>query len=233
MLRALHSLSGVLPVGLFMLLQLWTHAKALDGAEAHQDAMRSMSGLPSAPLWEALILVPLAFHAIYGVVLAARPRYNVGRYPFSHNWMFTLQRFGGLLALLFITFHMASFWLQTRLGRVDVADLHELMVARLSATSMGVPWMAVGYIVGLGACAFHFATGLWTFCVRWGLTHTRAARSRLGFAVAVFGLGVFLFGARTIIHLATGQRLLGSSPPASPDTTTCGEASPPASATQL
>jgi len=201
-LRALHSVSGVVPLALIMLLQVWTHAKALDGRAAHADALRVTSELPL--FWHALVLVPLVFHALYGVGLAARPQYNVGRYPHSRNWMFTMQRVSGVLALLFVTFHLANFWLPMRLGELDASQLPELLVAQLSASSGSVPWTALAYLVGFGACAFHLATGLWTFSIRWGLTPSRTAQSRAGLVFALVGVAMFGAGAMTITHLATG-----------------------------
>ncbi len=216
----LHSLSGVVPVGVFMLVQLWMHAKALAGPHAYHDTLVVLSRLPGIVVWQALILACLAYHALYGVVLAATARYNIGRYPYSGNWGYTLRRITGLLALAFIALHGALVWIPAQLGWLPVADLYPTMVARMSATSAGVPWLSLAYLVGIGACAFHFAAGLWTFGVRWGLTASRRARAWSGALMAVVGLAVFGLGANTVLYLATGWRLVGPDR-AADDTTTC------------
>jgi len=119
-LRSLHSVTGVLPTGLFMLVELWTHAKALHGPDAHRAAVEGMT----AGLWlQVSIGLPMAFHAGYGVVLALRARYTVGRYPSSANWNYTLQRVTGLLAFLFIGLHLATFWWPLRAGWVPETSL--------------------------------------------------------------------------------------------------------------
>lgn len=217
MLRALHSLTGLVPVGVFMFVQLWLHARALDGPAAHAEAMALLNG-DGAAIWQWFVIMPLCYHAVYGIVLIARPRYNIRRYPFSRNWNYTLQRVTGIVALVFIIYHATTVSLQLQLGRLTAADMYELLVNRLSTTSGGVPWIAVGYLIGLAACSFHLANGLWTFCYRWGLTRTRSARDRAGWAFALVGVASFVFGANTVLHFATGwsvtstAKLEGSGP---------------------
>src|SRR5689334_10700853 len=70
LLRKLHSLSGVVPVGAFMVFHLWTNAKALGGQEPFDAAVRDISHTPYLPILEwGTILLPLLFHAGYGVKL--------------------------------------------------------------------------------------------------------------------------------------------------------------------
>ncbi len=219
-LRMVHSLSGVVPVGLFMLVQLWMHAKALAGPHAYHDTLIALSRLPGIVVWQGLILAALALHALYGVVLAVTPRYNIGRYPYSGNWVYTLQRVTGLLALAFIALHGVLIWIPAQLGWLALGDLYPTLVAKLSATVAGVPWFSFAYLVGIGACAFHFGAGLWTFGIRWGLTTSRKARAWSGALLAVVGLAVFGWGANTVLVLATGWRLVGPDR-AADDSTTC------------
>ncbi|MBW2454065.1 MAG: succinate dehydrogenase [Deltaproteobacteria bacterium] len=204
-----HSLSGVVPVGLFMVVQLWVHAKALAGPQVYHDTLSGLARLPGIVVLQTVILVSLVFHAGYGVVLAARARYNIRRYPHSGNWVYTLQRVTGLLALTFIALHAATVWLPAFLGWLPLADVYPTLVAKMSTTTAGVPWVSLAYLVGIGACAFHLAVGLWTFGVRWGLTATRRARTWSGAVVAVLGLLVFCLGANTVLVLATGWGPVG------------------------
>ena len=190
-----------------MLLLLAAHAKALDGPEAHREALRWTSGSLALQL---LVLIPLAFHAGYGVWLASRSRLNVGRYPSSRNWTYTLQRVSGLLALLFIALYAVTFWLPAQRGALAAADLYATLQAQLSSTWAGVPWLAFSYVIGVGACCFHLANGLSDFCVRWGLTRSARARARAGLAFGLFGLLIFGLGLRTIVFMATGWRVPAS-----------------------
>jgi succinate dehydrogenase / fumarate reductase cytochrome b subunit len=195
-LRAVHSLSGVFPVGVFMLMQLWAHAKALDGPEAHREALLAVE--PSGWATGLLVLLPLAFHVGYGLWLTIRPRYNVGRYPLSRNWTYTLQRVTGLLALAFLATVIIWLWPQ------PAYLIHEHVVATLSTTHAGLPLLAFGCMLGLGACVFHFAVGLWMIGVRYGFAATRRAQAQSGMAFAVIGIALLLWSGHTVLFMATG-----------------------------
>ena len=40
----------------------------------------------------------------------------------------------------------------------------------MMADILSNPWMMAFYIVGVVSAIFHFANGLWTFCISWGIT---------------------------------------------------------------
>jgi hypothetical protein len=69
------------------------------------------------------------------------------------------------------------------------------------------------YIVGLSACVYHFANGLWTAAISWGLTVSRPAQRRWGFVCAVFG--VLLDAAEIASAVAFWRYDLGSHVPGS------------------
>jgi len=203
-LHRLHSLSGVFPIAVFMLAELWVHAKAVSSPEAHREALEAVA--PLHALW--LVIVPLSFHAGYGVFLAVRPKRKVVDDPV---WFYVLLRASGLAALVFIALHAAVVWWPRERGTIAASELHDVLVRLLSATYWQVPWMAFGYILGLAACTLHLACGLWTFSIRWGLAASKRARRRSVVLVALIGLAMFLMGARTVLYLATGWRIGGTS----------------------
>ena len=53
-MRRLHSLSGVVPVGLFLILHLWTNARALAGEDAYTHGVEEIQTIPFLPLVELL-----------------------------------------------------------------------------------------------------------------------------------------------------------------------------------
>lgn len=216
LLRKLHSLSGLVPVGIFMVFHLWTNAKALGGQEAFDAAVLEINRLPYLFLMEAMILLPLAFHALYGVKLAFEGRGNLGSYAYARNWMFTLQRFSGLVALLFLGYHLWELRIQKALGALAPSAFYPTLCARLSSTVSGVPVVGLVYVLGVAACVFHLANGLWGFCVSWGFLLTRAAQRRAAFVFGLVGLLVFLLGINTTLYFATGARLFAPGFP-SPD----------------
>ncbi len=207
LLRKLHSLSGVVPVGGFLLFHLWTNAQALWGQARFQSAVGDIQKMPYLPVVElAVVLLPLSFHALYGVVLAFESRPNVGVYPYNRNWMYTAQRASGLVALAFIVWHLSHYWLPKWRGHMDPSEFYAALCADLSATRYDVPWVALGYILGIAASVFHFANGLWGFCTSWGITVSRRSQRTSALVFGVAGLLLFLLGANTAIYFATGSR---------------------------
>ena len=209
-LRRLHSLSGVFPVGVFLLSHLWTNAKALEGRHAFDRAVRDINHLPFLPLIEIFgIFVPLAFHALYGVKLALDSRPNVGRYPYSKNWLYTLQRVTGLVAFVFIAWHLWEFRIAKLLGTMSADAFYPTLADHLSSTTAGIPIAAAAYLVGIAASVAHFANGLSTFAFGWGICVSKRSQRVFGAAVGVIGLFVFLVGADTALFFATGARFAG------------------------
>ena len=143
LLRRLHSLSGVFPVGVFLVEHLWTNAKAMAGQAIFDRAVRDINHLPLLPLIEIFgIFLPLAFHAGYGVKLALDGRPNVGKYPYSRNWLYMMQRVTGLVAFAFIAWHLWEFRIAKLLGRMGPDDFYPTLVSHLSSTVSGLPVMA-------------------------------------------------------------------------------------------
>lgn len=213
LMRKLHSLSGVVPVGAFMVFHLWENARALGGREQFDAAVGEINHMPYLPFLEwGLILLPLLFHAGYGVRIALEGKPNVGRYPYSRNWMYTLQRTTGLLAFAFIGFHLYEYWGQKLAGKVTYDSFYPLLCQNMSSTIGPVPVVALIYVVGIAACVFHFANGLSGFCFSWGIVVSRRAQRTAATAFGLVGLVVLLLGELTAIYFATGWRmpLLGS-----------------------
>lgn len=61
--RRLHTLSGVIPVGLFLLEHLFTNATALDGAASYNNAVEAIQSLPLLHFIEFFfIFLPITYH---------------------------------------------------------------------------------------------------------------------------------------------------------------------------
>ncbi len=191
-----------------MVFHLWTNAKALGGQAPFDAAVQEINHTPYLPVLEwGLILLPLLFHAVYGVVLAFEARYNVAKYNTSRNWAYTLQRATGILAFLFIIFHMYGFWWKKLMGNMEPDRFYPELSAQMSSSWHGLPVMALVYILGIAACTFHFANGLWGFCFSWGVTISKRSQQMAAWVFGIVGAAVFFLGANTIIHFATGKGL--------------------------
>ena len=91
--------------------------------------------------------------------------------------------------------------------------------------SGGIPAVAVGYLVGIGATCYHFANGLTNFCFSWGITTTRRASRRVAGCAGLVAIALFALGASSVIYFATGSRLVLGWPsaPTSPPAIGCGD----------
>jgi succinate dehydrogenase / fumarate reductase, cytochrome b subunit len=163
--RRLHSLLGVIPVGLFLMQHMVVNQFATGGEEAFNKAAAFMEHLPFRYLLETFVIfLPLLFHAIYGLYIAFTAKNNASRYGFFRNWMFLLQRVSGVITLIFITWHV---W-ETRVAAAFGSEVNFQMMENILSN----PFMFWFYFVGVISTTFHFANGLWSFMVSWGITVT-------------------------------------------------------------
>lgn len=202
--RRLHALSGVVPLGAFLVEHLWATAGAMKSRAAFDARVlwldRSRAGLAFEIVF---ILAPLAFHALYGVVLAFDKTEKEDAYPYPDHRFRLLLRASGIAALVFIAWHMWELPIARMLGRIPVDGLFDIASMHLSTTVRGVPWRAIGYFLGLFATLFHFAYGLISFSFSRKPNDAMALR-RSTFRAGAFAALLFLLGGATILSLATG-----------------------------
>jgi len=223
-LRRLFSLSGVVPLGAFLLLHLWTAAALLSSNATYDRQVAVLHGGPVVGLLAiALVLVPLAFHGVYGTWLAFQPR--PAQHAYGSGLMLALQRISGLVVLLFVVAHLRATLVPAWRGQLLVGSYSTRLVADLSTLDSGIPWTALGYLVGMAATVFHLATGMTSFGIARGLVRGPVAERRSRFFFRAIGIGVFAIGAATILALATGTRFLGEEAPPAPGA--CGAAASP------
>jgi succinate dehydrogenase / fumarate reductase cytochrome b subunit len=195
-LRRLHSLCGVLPIGVFLVVHLWTNLSAVRGRAPFRHAVGDLQSIPGLAVIEVVaILAPLAFHALYGLVIAAQARFNVGRYPYTRNWLFLLQRASGLVAFAFLVVHLGQFRAAKALGTMRWEAFYDRL-----ALLLGSPGMFALYLLGVTASVFHFANGLWTAGQTWGLASSDRARRATAVLCVLGGVALWLVGVDTLIH---------------------------------
>lgn len=197
-LARLHSLSGVAPVGVFLAEHLYTNASAAEGRVAYEHAVAKLQQMPALWALELFgIVLPIAFHGLYGLLLVARGGANVGRYAYARNWMYLLQRVTGVAAFAFIGLHLWQYRVAKLLGRVGSGDFYAQL-----ARDLNVPWVFAAYVLGTTASVFHLANGLWSFGNTWGLTVTPRALRRSAWIAGLFGLVLWVLGMNTLLHFA-------------------------------
>ena len=191
--RRLHSLLGVIPVGLFLIMHLVLNYNATKGPEAFNKAAGFMENLPFLLFLEfAFIYIPIVFHAIYGVYIAFTAKPNVGRFGKFRNWMFVLQRFTGIFLIIFIAWHV---W-ETRLAKAFFGtEVNFDMMANI----VDNPLMLIFYIIGIVSATFHLANGLWSFCVSWGITVSPRSQQINTYVTMAIFLALSYVGIRAIL----------------------------------
>jgi succinate dehydrogenase / fumarate reductase cytochrome b subunit len=162
--RRLHSLLGLFPVGLYLIVHLVTNHQATRGPEAFNQAVAFLESLPFLIFLEfGLIYLPLLFHAILGIYIAFQAKHNVGSFGYFRNQMFLWQRITGIITLIFVAWHVWETRIQFALGN---KELNFQMMADILSN----PAMVVFYTIGILSAIFHFSNGIWSFLVHWGIT---------------------------------------------------------------
>jgi len=102
LLRRLHSLTGIVPVGLFLIEHFISNAFAVNGPAAYTKQVEFLTSFPFVVALELFgIWLPILFHSLYGFYIWYRGDSNIGEYPWTGNWMYTLQRWTGGILLLY------------------------------------------------------------------------------------------------------------------------------------
>ena len=192
--RKLHSLSGLVPIGAFLIEHILSNIEALGGPAAYGHQVRLLNSLPQVRVLEwAFIFIPLAFHAIYGLEIALRGRATVNIYPWAGNWGYLTQRITGLIAFAYIIQHV---WRQ-RFSGVMLPEHPGAAFAKVQH-ELHNPWMLALYILAMIATCWHFSYGIWLFAAKWGITPGTRARHRFGQLCAAFGSVLCILGLASI-----------------------------------
>lgn len=216
LIRRLHSLSGLIPVGAFMVVHLIANASVIESPAAFQKNVYTIHSLGSLlPLVEWVgIFIPILFHAVIGMVIVAGGMPNSNHYRYSANYRYVLQRATGMIAFLFIVvhvFHMhgwfhADVWLENVVNPLGGAQFRAFNAASTAGLALqSYVWVAF-YLVGVLSCVYHMANGIWTMGITWGVWTSSAAQGRasvicglFGAMLAIVSVGA-LFGMRNVGH---------------------------------
>lgn len=180
-MRKLHQLTGVVPLGAFFFVHMFTNSKAMAGKEVFNDAVKDIHHIPYLLFIEVFgIFVPLLFHSIYGIVISTEARNNVLSYSYGRNWLYVIQRASGIFLFFFILFHILNlrFGLIPGLNQTPVAGNADIAF-NLVAGEFQITWVLMLYVLGVIATAWHLAYGIFLFAVDWGLVIGEKAQSVL------------------------------------------------------
>jgi len=168
---------------LFLLEHFISNAEALNGVNAYNGQVKFLTGLPFRLGMEIFgIFIPLAFHALYGVYIWWRGENNVIDYPWTGNWLYTVQRYSGILVFAYVTYHI---WYM-RFAGVHLVEHYDASFWKVQ-NELSHPLALAIYVIGVVAASWHFGYGLFLFAAKWGIVTGVKAQKRaqaLGIAIS-------------------------------------------------
>jgi len=183
-LRRLHSISGIFPIGIFLTFHLSANNAAIKGPDAFNFVIKTLRSLPFLELLEIILIgLPILFHGLYGLFITpSASRANLLNYKKERNFAYFAQRITGIIAFVFIAIHIWQFRL--------VEDLDYAFIAR----ELKNPWWGAGYFVGITSIVYHFTNGLWNFLISWGITIGKQAQKNSAIFCALLFLVIWGIG---------------------------------------
>lgn len=193
--RRLHSLTGIVPIGVFLIEHFYSNATATQGPGAYTKTVASLAGLPFV-FWLELfgVWLPITYHSLYGFYIWYRGESNVVEYPWTGNWMYAAQRWTGAIAFFYIGWHT---W-HLRFRGVHLLTNPASAFGKVQNEIIGHPWALAFYAVGIFCASWHFAYGLWLFAAKWGITQGPVARRRFGYVCVIIAIAFMVVGAVTM-----------------------------------
>ena len=209
LIRRLHSLSGLIPVGAYMVVHLVVNASLLNGPGSFQSNVNQIHSLGKLlPLVEwAFIFLPIIFHGAVGIWIIRTGKSNTAQYQYVSNWRYTLQRWSGVIAVIFIfthVFHLhgwfhGEWWSRTVAEPLGMANFRPYNAASTLALALGGFVWPVFYLIGVIACVFHLANGVWTMGITWGLWISPSGQRRASYVCGAGGALLLIIGLSALM----------------------------------
>ncbi len=187
--RRLHTLSGVIPVGLFLLEHLFTNSTVTMGASSYNSAVNTIQHIPYLHVVEfVFIFLPLIYHGVFGLYAAYTSGYNSAQYTWARNQLFVWQRVTGVITFIFIVFHL---WTTRFSGSEPNFEFVHNLVSH--------PFDFWFMLIGVVAATFHFSNGLWSFMIHWGFTVGPRAQRVSGIVMLVVFVVLAAVGVNALV----------------------------------
>ncbi|MCE5287111.1 MAG: succinate dehydrogenase [Pelosinus sp.] len=166
-LRRIHSITGVVPIGFFLLEHIFSISTVMAGGKAFDETVGHLASIPPQimyPMEILFIAIPILFHGIYGAYIALNAKNNAQSYGYARNWQFYLQRMSAWYTAVFLIIHVGYLRFFIKAGGNGTIGF-DLMHNHLAN-----PIMFIFYAIGMVAAIYHFTNGLFTLCITWGIT---------------------------------------------------------------
>ncbi|WP_309709952.1 hypothetical protein [Armatimonas sp.] len=213
LLHKLHSLSGVIPIGAFLIFHLTINAYSLrgDGETAFNTAVKAIGYAPFVLLLEiGAIMLPILFHAIYGLMIVAEmpgPGGNAAHYGYGRNKLYVFQRWSGVAAIVYIAVHIydttvLKYVFEFTAGEAGKELGFQSISYRAMAWRFADPLYLGFYLLGISSACLHLGNGVLNFCIRWGLTIGKEAQKIAAIAGWGLGIALTLLGSAVAVNFA-------------------------------
>lgn len=192
-----------------MTVHLLVNASILNGAGSFQSNVNQIHSLGKIlPVVEwSFIFLPIIFHALFGVWIIKSGKSNVGLYKYASNWRYSLQRWTGMIAIVFIFMHVfhlhgwfhGDWWSKSVAEPLGMAQFRPYNAASTLAVALSGFVAPIGYFVGIVACVFHLANGMWTMGITWGLWISPKSQRNASVVCSAFGVFLLVVGLSALV----------------------------------
>jgi len=204
-LARLGSLFAFAPVGAWTVVHLWHQLAAYQSPQAWEQAVTGHVNGASTVLVFILVLGPLLWHTVWGIIRMFRSRPKPLQSGFS-NLRYVVQRISAVGLLLFLGAHLCLAWFEPRVrhGRQEpFAEISREM--RFHGPTLMV------YVLGVLGIAYHLANGLWSFMTMgWGITVSKSGIRWMERVSILFFLVLLVIGWAAIYGLYRGGEAYGA-----------------------
>jgi succinate dehydrogenase / fumarate reductase cytochrome b subunit len=140
------------------------------------------------------------------VVIVLQAKNNAHLYPYLDNWRFALQRWTGVITIIFIVTHLLHFRFAHVLGGEMYPGTEYPFQLTYDGFQMGLgTWWFPVYAIGLIAAVYHFANGICTFCITWGITVGDESRKKMSVVAGGLGVVLLIWGFMSLAVLQFGE----------------------------
>ena len=213
--RRVHSLLGIVPVGAFLAIHLATNASILDGPATFQQRVAQIHDIGANTLllveW-LFIFLPILAHGAIGVVIVTRGKRNLHIYPYRENLRYTLERWTGVLTFAFILWHVfhtrgwitGDWWAENVTRPLGGGTFDAKRAAATAATAIRASLVIqIAYLIGILASVYHFSNGLWTFGITWGVWTSPRSQHWAILPCLAIGLVLAIVGVAALVGMIT------------------------------
>lgn len=193
-IRRIHSILGIIPIGIFLCFHLTMNSSAILGADAWNTVIEGMRSVPFIIFAELLIIaLPILFHVVYGLYIVYLSDMPLLRYQYVKNWMFVLQRVTAVITTIFVLYHVLF---------VRILTDSTIGVMKAMADVLQTPIGFILQTIGIWAAIYHFSNGIFTFLVTWGILQGDWIQKVVSLLTMLFCAALCLLALIILIRIA-------------------------------